>query len=129
MYRALNQLEPLIQRPIEKRAPEQVFPIPVITPTGHRPKSKQEGDEFCKAHEDWRTRLPDNTFMVYTDGSQSTERHNGAGWYVQLKSNDRWVTKHSGSCYLGRNTEVIDNEAHAVCEALALLFKQPALPL
>jgi ribonuclease HI len=60
--------------------------------------------------------------------SQSIDRHNGAGWYIQIKANGTWVTKCSNSCYLGRQTEVIDNEAHAVGEALAWVLEQPALP-
>jgi ribonuclease HI len=127
-YRAIDTLKPLIGRPMEQQAAEQVFSIPPIVSADRRPKDKDEAEELRKNHEAWRCRAVDNTCIVYTDGSQSADRHNGAGWYIQIKCSSGWNTVQANSCYLGQSTEVIDNEAHAVYESLEYLQAQPILP-
>jgi hypothetical protein len=113
---------------MERRSPEQLFPIPAIMSTDRRPKGNRQTFELRRKHEDWRHRLPENTFIIYTEGTQSIDWHNGAGWYLQIKANGTWVMKCSNLCYLGLQTELIDTEAHVVGEALAWVLEQPAPP-
>jgi hypothetical protein len=107
--------------PMEQTSPTKNFSIPLTQSTFKRPKNKEEVATLVKGHRVWTDRLGDNTWVAYTDGSQSADGDNGAEWFIERKSNENWITKCMGSCNLGKLAEVIDSEAHTVVEALEFL--------
>jgi hypothetical protein len=121
--RSLHPTAALSAEPMEQKSPIQKFSIPLTQSTFKRPKNKEEAATLVKGHRDWKDRLGDNTWVAYTEGSQSADGDNGAGWFIERKSNGNWITECMGSCNLGKSAEVIDSEAHAVVEALEFLHR------
>jgi hypothetical protein len=77
---------------------------------------------ITRQHEQCGDHLLEGTWVAYTDGSQTAVTHNEAGSFIEHKHLGAWVKDCLGTCYLGMSTEVIDNEIHAVNEALKFIL-------
>jgi hypothetical protein len=111
---------------MERRVPAEHFSIPLTRSTCQRPKNEDEAPALVKWHKEWLNRLQDETWVAYTDGSQSSAGQNGPGWFIESKQWGKWITECLGSCHLGESTEVIDDEVHAVDEALNYVLNTDA---
>jgi hypothetical protein len=115
--------------PMEHRSLIQNFSIPLTRSTFKRPKKKEDAATLVKGHRGWKHWLADDTWVAYTDGSQSADRDNSSGWFIECKSSGNWIKECMGSCNLGKSAQVIDSEVHAVVEALEFLSQRNDPPV
>jgi len=74
-----------------------------------------------RLHEKWLCTLPEDTIIIYTDGSQLPDGGTGCGWAV-FRKNPELLQLSEGHCHLGKRAAVFDAELHAVQEATSSLL-------
>jgi ribonuclease HI len=79
-------------------------------------------------HNRWIKSLPQNTLLLYTDGSKSDKGNIGAGWSLISNTNKTFSFTPNGFCFLGERMEVYDAELHAVVEGLQMLTTNKISP-
>jgi len=74
-----------------------------------------------RLHEKWLCTLPEDTIIIYTDGSQLPDGGTGCGWAV-FRKNPELLQLSEGHYHLGKRAAVFDAELHAVQEATSSLL-------
>ena len=112
----LNLIKDLNIPPLENRK---------ITSKGcilqHKPIHTEKSENEKHIHNTWIKSLPENTVLIYSDGSKMPNGNTGSGWVIYLTTVNGVRQLAQGSCYLGKRAEVYDAELHAVEESLYVL--------
>jgi hypothetical protein len=84
-YRSLETTASWIEQSIEQQSGEQTFAIPSLLAVHRRPKTKKDAEDLARKHDNWRGTLLQSACIVYTDGPQTADHHNGVGWFIEIK--------------------------------------------
>jgi hypothetical protein len=98
----------------ENRLPEGHYQINQLQPPIHMDKSK----DATRVHRQWIWSLPDQSIVLYTDGSKLGNGKVGAGWAIYCIGNGMNQLVLNSFCFLGFYMQVYDAELHAAYEAL-----------
>jgi hypothetical protein len=98
----------------ENRLPEGHYQINQLQP----PIRVEKYKDATRVRQQWISSLPDQSIVVYTDGSKLDNGKVGAGWAIYCIGSGINQLVLNSFCFLGFYMEVYDAELHAVYEAL-----------
>jgi hypothetical protein len=103
----------------DNRLPEGHYQINQLQPPIHMEKSK----DATRVHQQPILSLPDQSIVLYTDGSKLDDVKVCAGWAIYCIENGINQLVLNSFCFLGFYMQVYDAELHAVYEALHSLIR------